>query len=69
VGSTVCIKRGSTKRVPLYYKLHNHFSKGKAELEGDLEAEALPEALTFFLKQKRRKQKRKHLGWKQKWKR
>jgi hypothetical protein len=31
----------------LYYKLHNHFSKAKVELEANLEAEALPEALTF----------------------
>jgi hypothetical protein len=31
----------------LYHKLKNHFSKGKAKLEADLEAEALPEALTF----------------------
>jgi hypothetical protein len=30
--------------------LHNHFLKGKAELEADLEAEALWEALTFCWK-------------------
>jgi hypothetical protein len=30
--------------------LHNHFSKGKAELEADLEAEALSEGRsTYFL--------------------
>jgi hypothetical protein len=27
--------------------LQNHFSKEEAELEADLEAEALPEVLTF----------------------
>jgi hypothetical protein len=31
----------------LYFTLHNHFSKAKAELEADLEAEALPKVLTF----------------------
>jgi hypothetical protein len=40
------------------------FSKEKAELEGVPEAEALPEALTFYWKRKRRK--RKSLGWKRK---
>jgi hypothetical protein len=45
--------------------LHIHFTKAKAELEADLEAEALPEALDFCWMRKRRKQKR--LGWKQKW--
>jgi hypothetical protein len=34
-------------RLVKYYKLHNHFSKGKAELKADPEAQALPEALTF----------------------
>jgi hypothetical protein len=36
-----------------YHKLQNHFSKGKAELEADLEVEALPEVLSFCWKQKR----------------
>jgi hypothetical protein len=51
--------------------LHNQFLKAKAELEADLKAEALPEALTFCWKQKRWKGKRKakRLGWNQKWKR
>jgi hypothetical protein len=48
----------------LYHKLHNHFSKGKAELEAVPEAEALPEVFTFCWKQKRWKRKR--LGWKRK---
>jgi hypothetical protein len=39
----------------------------KAELEADLEAEALLEAVNFCWKRKRRKRKR--LGWKGKWKR
>jgi hypothetical protein len=39
--------------------LQNQFTNRKA----DLEAEALPEALTFCWKRKRRKRKR--LGWKQ----
>jgi hypothetical protein len=56
------VKRERTLTV--YYKLHNHFSKAKAELEADLEAEALPEALTFCWKRKRRKPKR--LEWKRK---
>jgi hypothetical protein len=47
--------------------LQNHFSKEKAELEADLEVEALPEALTFCWKWKHRKQKR--LWCKQKLKR
>jgi hypothetical protein len=46
----------------LYYKLHNYFLKAKAELEADLEMEALPEALTFCWK----RQKRKRPGWKPK---
>jgi hypothetical protein len=51
----------------LYYKLHDHFSKAKAKLEADLEAEALPKAPTFCWKRMHRKQKR--LGWKRKRKR
>jgi hypothetical protein len=53
----------------IIYKSHNHFSKEKAELEADPEAEALPEVLTFCWKrkrQKRKRQKRKRLGWKRK---
>jgi hypothetical protein len=42
-------------------KIAYYFLKAKAELEADLEAEALLEALTFCWK---RKQKR--LGWKRK---
>jgi hypothetical protein len=34
--------------VKSHHKLHNHFSKEKAELEADLEAEALPEVPIFF---------------------
>jgi hypothetical protein len=44
--------------------LQNQFTNRKAELEADLEAEALPEALTFCWMRKRRKRKR--LGWKRK---
>jgi hypothetical protein len=32
--------------------LHNHFSKGKAELKADLEAEALQEALALCRKRR-----------------
>jgi hypothetical protein len=54
--------------------LHNNSAKGKTELEADLEAEALPEALTFCWKQMRWKrkfwkQKRKQLWWKRNQKR
>jgi hypothetical protein len=35
--------------------LHNNFSKGKAKLQADPEAEALPEVLTFCWKRMRQK--------------
>jgi hypothetical protein len=40
------------------HKLHNQFSKGKVELEADVEPEALPEAPTFYWKRKHQKRKR-----------
>jgi ribosomal protein S8E len=47
----------------------NYFSKRKAELGADPEAEALPETLTLCWKRKcrkRKRRKRKLLGWKRK---
>jgi hypothetical protein len=43
-------------------QIANQFTNTKAELKVDVEAEALPEALTFCWMRKRRKRK----GWKRK---
>jgi hypothetical protein len=50
------------EKIVVRYYIVNQFTNRKAELEADLEAEAL----TFCWKQKRRKRKRKQLGWKRK---
>jgi hypothetical protein len=53
------------------YHLTNYKTNLQIEKQNwkDLEAEALPQAITFCWKWKRRKRKRKRLGWKRKQKR